>query len=196
LTSETIAERRREDHALAATDPPDDAIDAAERLLALLHRLHCWAVASVQADGGGLDLSLRQVAVLFLIRDGAAFPSRIARKLRVTPAVVTGLLDRLEQRGHVRRTADPGDRRRQRLVLTPSGLEASRAVGRLLADDLADRLAALSGEELAAVARAVAALERVADDLELGAPAAGPTPVPAAGFGNRAEPDQRVRRTG
>src|SRR6186713_3383915 len=77
----------------------------AERLLRLLPRFQRWAATAVQVGGGGLDLSLRQLAVLYLVREGAAFPSELARQLRISPAVVTGLLDRLAQRGYLQRLA-------------------------------------------------------------------------------------------
>lgn len=50
--------------------------------------------------------------------------SAIAAHVRLTPAAVTALIDRLEKRGFVRRTADPGDRRK---VLVEAA-EATRKV--------------------------------------------------------------------
>ena len=106
--------------------------ELADRLLRLMPRLQQWAASTVQANRREQDLSLRQLAVLYRIREGHVFPSSLARRLRISPAVVTGLLDRFEQRGYVRRRMDPGDRRRQRLVLTERGLAASLAVHELL----------------------------------------------------------------
>ena len=74
--------------------------------------------------------ALRQLAVLYAVQDGVTSPVLIARRLRVNRAVVTGLLDRLEQRGLVRREPDPTDRRRQRIVLTDAGIAASEATSR------------------------------------------------------------------
>lgn len=148
---------------------------AADRLLQMQHRLHHWAVAAVQANRGGLDLSLRQVAVLYMIRNGAGSPSRIARRLRVTPAVVTGLLDRLEQRGHVQRLADPSDRRRFRVVLTDAGEAAADAVMRMLSREVAEHLSGASAAELDGLERALGMLERMMDALEKGSPTPGPT---------------------
>src|ERR1700755_3561286 len=50
--------------------------------------------------------------------------SAIARHIRLTPAAVTALIDRLEKRGFVRRLLDPGDRRK---VLV-EGAEETRRV--------------------------------------------------------------------
>src|SRR3954451_19040295 len=123
-----------------AVDPGERSRSAAERLLRLLPRFQRWAATAVQARRGGEDLSLRQLAVLYLVREGAVFPSSLARQLRISPAVVTGLLDRLEQRGYLRRLADPSDRRRLRLTLTDAGLAASLAVERMLSQDIAAQL--------------------------------------------------------
>jgi DNA-binding MarR family transcriptional regulator len=106
----------------------------------LLPRFQRWAATTVQSNRGGQDLSLRQLAVLYLIREGAVFPSELARQLRISPAVVTGLLDRLAQRGYLQRLADASDRRRLRLALTDTGLAASLAVEHLLSRDVAEHL--------------------------------------------------------
>lgn len=155
--------------------------ELADRLMHFQHRLHHWAVSAVQANRGGLDLSLRQVAVLYMIRNGAAYPSRIARQLRVTPAVVTGLLDRLEQRGYVRRTADPDDRRRFHVALTDAGEAAADAVTRMLSREIAGCLACASAADLDLIERVLGMLERMADALEQETPTL--EPVVAEGNG-------------
>src|SRR5690606_6760432 len=43
---------------------------------------------------------------------GAQTPGAIAREIRLTPAAVTALVDRLEKRGDVARRSDPDDRRK------------------------------------------------------------------------------------
>src|SRR5829696_6044575 len=129
--------------------------ETADRLLRLLPRFQRWAATTVQANRGGQDLSLRQLAVLYLIREGALFPSELARQLRISPAVVTGLLDRLAQRGYLQRLADASDRRRLRLVLTDTGLAAG----------------------LESLVRALDLLERVVDALERDAPRLGPVAI-------------------
>ncbi len=69
-------------------------------------------------------LSLRQLSALYVIEHESTTPGQLARRLVATPAVVTGLIDRLERRGYVRRVSEPGDRRRIHLELTESGREA------------------------------------------------------------------------
>lgn len=57
-------------------------------------------------------------------------PAEVARRLEVSTAAATGIVDRLVSRGHVERRPHPGDRRRTQLVLTDSGRR--EVVGHLL----------------------------------------------------------------
>jgi DNA-binding MarR family transcriptional regulator len=50
------------------------------------------------------------------------------QRLVVTRATVTGLLDSLERRGFVRRSANPTDRRSLLVEITPAGLEVIQEV--------------------------------------------------------------------
>lgn len=92
-------------------------------------------------------------------------PAEVARRLEVSTAAATGIVDRLVARGHVERRPHAADRRRTELVLTDSG--RSEVVGHLLpmfiALDQLDRT--FTDEERAVVERylrgATAAFERV-----------------------------------
>jgi cytochrome P450/DNA-binding MarR family transcriptional regulator len=180
-------------------DEPDmPAADAepaarARQILELLPVLRQAVTARVQAAGVDHELSLRQYAALVTIRDGAASPGELARRWQVTPAVVTGIVDRLERRGLVRREPDPADRRRLRLTLTEAGLAAGREIERALSDDLAARLATASPDELAELDRALVFLRRVLLALQSGTP---PAAAPESRRGRRPEDDPRVTRTG
>jgi DNA-binding MarR family transcriptional regulator len=71
---------------------------------------------------GGFDLSPIQCHVLHLIEPGHPLPmSRLAETLSCDASNVTGLVDRLESRGLVRRQSSPEDRRVKVLQLTPTG---------------------------------------------------------------------------
>src|SRR4051794_20898275 len=166
------------------------AKEAADRLLRLLPRFQRWATTTVQANRGGRDLSLRQLAVLYLIREGAAFPSELARQLRISPAVVTGLLDRLAQRGYVQRLADASDRRRLRLALTDAGLAASVTVEHLLSRDVAEHLGRAPAADLESLGRALDLLERVVEALERDAPRLGPVAIEDVVPGNALDQEE------
>jgi len=69
-----------------------------------------------------LELSPVQCHVLHLIEPDRPLPmGRLADTLSCDASNVTGLVDRLETRGLVRRQASPGDRRVKVLQLTPAG---------------------------------------------------------------------------
>ena len=48
-------------------------------------------------------------------------PAEVARRLDVSTAASTGIVDRLAARGHVERRPHPADRRRTEVHITPSG---------------------------------------------------------------------------
>jgi DNA-binding MarR family transcriptional regulator len=69
-----------------------------------------------------LELAPRQAHLLRLLEpDRPLAMSRLACALRCDPSNVTGIVDRLEERGLIARRQAPGDRRVKMLVLTPEG---------------------------------------------------------------------------
>ena len=79
---------------------------------------------------GEFELSPVQCHVLHLLEPGRPVPmGRLAETLSCDASNVTGLVDRLEARGLVRRRPSPADRRVKVLELTPAG---SRLRARLL----------------------------------------------------------------
>jgi DNA-binding MarR family transcriptional regulator len=168
-------------------------IEHAQRALRLIPRLNRWAATSVRASRLGKGLSLRQLGALFGIRDGVVSPGELALRMRVTPAVVTGLIERLVRQGHVRRATDPEDRRRLHLELTETGLSISRSVELGLAESLASELVVAGAPELAELDRALDLLERALGALEARPPA--PTPTPRASskqHPNRGKPKENT----
>ena len=78
--------------------------------------------AHLPSSGAEFDLSPIQCHVLHLIEPGRPLPmSRLADKLSCDASNVTGLVDRLESRGLVRRQPSPQDRRVKVLQLTATG---------------------------------------------------------------------------
>lgn len=137
-----------------------ESTELARLLLSLAPRYVQWSAMSLRAHRVEGDPSFRQLAVLFMIREGVASPASIAQRLGISRAVVTGLLDRLEERGLIRREPDPADRRRLRIVMTASGLDASERLGRAVVDDLAAELGVSSPGEREALATALTLMER------------------------------------
>src|SRR5947207_808153 len=78
--------------------------------------------AHLPSSGAEFELSPIQCHVLHLIEPGRPLPmSRLADTLSCDASNVTGLVDRLEARGLVRREPSPQDRRVKVLHLTPTG---------------------------------------------------------------------------
>jgi DNA-binding MarR family transcriptional regulator len=147
--------------------------ERARQTLEMLPVLRRWVTARLRWAGADADLSLRQYAALNGIRQGASSPGELARLWQVTPAVITGVIDRLEQRDLVRREPDPHDRRRLRLALTDAGLAASTLVERALTEELAAQLSQASPQELAELGRSLDLLQRTFAALEAQTPVPG-----------------------
>lgn len=154
---------------------PDPQV-CARRTLALLPPLRQWVTSVVQAAGECEGISLRQFAALRGIQEGATSPGELARKWRVTPAVITGIIDRLERRNLVRREPDPHDRRRLQLALTAAGEQVGHGLEQELTQALAERFAGCTPEELAELDRSLHLLARVFSELE--SRQRGPAPAP------------------
>ena len=142
------------------------AQECAQQTLRLIPQFSRWVSAQVEQDHIGGDLSLRQLTVLYYIREQTPTLGYIAKQLMVTPAVVTGIVDRLERRGFVRRTADAGDRRVVRLTLTESGRKVSMDTEQTLIGIVAARLNDYPEGELATLQESISTLGRVLAELE------------------------------
>jgi DNA-binding MarR family transcriptional regulator len=88
-------------------------------LLAMVERLQ----QGFAAHAGQAGLSAAQAKVLLQLQPSEALPMRaLAERLRYDPSNLTGLIDRLEERGAVRRRPDPRDRRVKALAITDEGV--------------------------------------------------------------------------
>jgi DNA-binding MarR family transcriptional regulator len=108
----------------------DSAFDnlAAERLGVSRTDLHCLNAIE---NGGGLTAG------------------QLAQAVGLTSGAVTGVIDRLERAGFARRVADPGDRRRVKVEVTPEFYaRAGQIWGPLKADWEAELAGRFSAAEL------------------------------------------------
>lgn len=91
---------------------------ALRELMRLSSRLH-------HAVSRRTGLSPADLTALDLLSTRVMGPAELARSLDLTTAAATGIVDRLESRGHAERQPIPGDRRRTGVHITDSGrLEA------------------------------------------------------------------------
>ncbi|MFF0744671.1 MarR family transcriptional regulator [Streptomyces sp. NPDC004111] len=135
-----------------------------------------------EAVGRRLGLSAADQRALSLIgREGPLTAGALAQRIGVTSGAATGLIDRLEKAGHVRRDPDPADRRRILVTALP-GRRTAWAV-RDLSRAMAEVMSRYSEQELAViedyVRRTVAVLEEQTRRLGPEGNAGGDTPGPA-----------------
>jgi DNA-binding MarR family transcriptional regulator len=101
-------------------DPRPDGFDAAAFGREMGRELSTAVVLFHEAVGERLGLSAADHRALGIVsRAGPMTAGDLARLTGLTPGAVTGLVDRLERAGHVRRTADPADRRRILIEVIP-----------------------------------------------------------------------------
>lgn len=87
-------------------------------------------------------LSIVQTRLLGVLRDRELGMLELSRILEIEKSSVTGLVDRAEGRGLVRRVTSANDRRAVRVTLTPEGQRLASTV----ADDVAAQLAELTAD--------------------------------------------------
>jgi DNA-binding MarR family transcriptional regulator len=98
----------------------------------------------VGAELGELGLSFAQAHALRLLDPDEPMPmSALAERLFCDASNVTGIADRLEARGLVRRQSAEGDRRVKALTITPAGSKLREQVMELMSQP-PDAIAALS----------------------------------------------------
>lgn len=96
------------------------------KLLFQLFRAERRTMGKAYADFG---LNPAQAHLLFALQDPAGAPmSELAEELAFDASYITGLVDRLETRGLVRRLQNPDDRRVKRVALTEAGLQMREAL--------------------------------------------------------------------
>ncbi|MDT0180347.1 MarR family transcriptional regulator [Microbacterium sp. ARD31] len=79
----------------------------------------------------GTPLSPARMAVLWTLHhDGPSTQQALASALGVSPRNITGLVDALEESGHVNRVSHPTDRRAHLVELTEAGTQLMRTTAR------------------------------------------------------------------
>jgi DNA-binding MarR family transcriptional regulator len=80
---------------------------------------------------------------------GGLTAGQLAKEAGLTTGAVTGVIDRLERAGYARRVADPSDRRRVKLEVTPKFYARADKIWGPMASDWTSRLGArFTAEEL------------------------------------------------
>jgi MarR family transcriptional regulator, organic hydroperoxide resistance regulator len=130
-------------------------------VLALQRATHrtLHALSTALAD---LNLSAAEINALANLGDGGTLNVRqLSEQTGTRASTLTGLLDRLENRGYLTRELDPGDRRSFRLPLTALGQATATRVLAAIADLERDALSRLSAEQIAGYHAVITALQEV-----------------------------------
>lgn len=141
-----------------AARPPVDELDRAPtaRIARVARRLR-YAFDELIAPYG---LTGTQYGLLnrLALADGLV-QAELGRRMAIEPATLTGMVQRLEREGWVRRTIDPDNRRLQRVWLTDKAREALPALRRLQERHRRRALAGLDAEQLAQLGRLLDSIE-------------------------------------
>ena len=121
----------------------------------------------LRRESHALGVTGGQVSLLFQISRNRGIGVRdLATLERMSPAAMSGYVDRLERAGLVAKTQDPKDRRRQGLSVTLEGERVLRSVKSRRTAWLAARLERLPQEEVEAIDAAVEPLLRLIEETE------------------------------
>jgi DNA-binding MarR family transcriptional regulator len=127
------------------------AMDVYSRQLATSHGLT-----------GPQMLCLREITT-----HGSLTTGTLARGMALSPATLTGILDRLEARGLVSRERRPEDKRRVLVSLTPHGRQMAQELPSPLQDRFGSRMTKLSIDEQTAIRVALGSVARMMELEEL-----------------------------
>jgi DNA-binding MarR family transcriptional regulator len=119
------------------------------------HTLH--ALSAALAD---LNLSAAEINALANLGAGGTLSVRqLSERTGTRASTLTGLLDRLENRGYLVRELDPADRRSFRLPLTGLGREVAARALAAIADLEREALSRLDATQLAGYHAVITALQ-------------------------------------
>lgn len=144
----------------SADDPFGILVDAIGDFLPLFNDR--FASIFPAAGRKAQPLTKSQVGVLILLHKGkCATATELGPALNLTKAGLTSILDALEAKRLLRRSADPRDRRKARLALTETGARTAASVIRSVQDAVAARVNGLSAADQSALTRHLTAAARI-----------------------------------
>jgi DNA-binding MarR family transcriptional regulator len=142
------------------------------------HTMHALSAALAEEN-----LSAAEINALANLGEGGTLNVRqLSERTGTRASTLTGLLDRLENRGYLARELDPADRRSFRLPLTETGQAVAARVLTAIAALERDALSRLDATQLAGYHAVVTALQEACSchTTRFRTPATGPGPSPTA----------------
>jgi len=132
---------------------------SAARAVAAFAAFHQCLHAQQQSCWDDLDLTMSQFKALMLVSATGGLAGReLARRFGVGPSAITAIVDRLVQRGYVRREEDPHDRRISWTRPTGAALALFQQVNAGHDEQLHEILGSLPQDDLDIVERALMVL--------------------------------------
>ena len=126
----------------------------------LVSRSATALVDSAVAEAG---LTADEFAIYSVLRVGPVTPTELATWMAAPPTTISSSIKRLESRGHVKRAANPEDRRSYRLALTAAGVRAHQHAQELYLPVL-EMVESLLGRSEAGVMRSLDGLRDALDE--------------------------------
>ncbi|HEX7048427.1 MAG TPA: MarR family transcriptional regulator [Gammaproteobacteria bacterium] len=162
--------------------PPDDDTSYDDRILGSLRRI--IRAVDLYSRYLALRYSLtgpQLVCVRHLLRFGPTAPGTLARRISLSPATVTGIVDRLEKRGLVTRARSVDDKRKVEIALTDEGRNLVGQMPPPLHETFSRRLGELPVEQQEEIDRVLAKIVEMMEAQEFGNAAlySGDSPLPA-----------------
>jgi DNA-binding MarR family transcriptional regulator len=146
-----------------STELEEDILRSLRRITRAID-LHSRQLASTYGLTGPQLVALRTVS-----RRGPLSPSALAKRISLSNATVTGIVDRLAARQLVTRERSSQDRRLVTVAITDAGRSLIAAAPSPLQDTFVERLAALSPEEQTIIRVTLGKIVRMMDGEELAA---------------------------
>ena len=146
---------------MASTTPPGDTDELVDAVFQFSSAIQTAVQRIVAAD----DISLVQLRLLGILRDREPAMMQLATHLGLTKSSVTGLIDRAEKRGLVRRTSAPTDGRGVHVALTAAGRDVVESLSAAVSAEIRrmlDPLSAAGRDDLTRLAWAVTEAEAAA----------------------------------
>ena len=124
-----------------------------------LHRATHQTLHALSTALAGLNLTAAEINALANLADGAVHSVReLSDRTGTKASTLTGVLDRLENRGYLTRELDTADRRSFRLPLTEAGQAVAARVHAAVADLERNALAGLPAAQIAGFHAVITAL--------------------------------------
>lgn len=136
-------------------DGPRDVLELMQVMWSVDHRLQ--RLSKRMASGLGVTGPQRLVLRL-LSREPGLSPAGLAAALHLHPSTVTGIVQRLERAGLVRRRPDDADGRRSLLELSPRGRRLVRPAPETVEAAMSAAVRSVPKAELASARRLLAAI--------------------------------------